>query len=107
MQSDLAIAIINNVVLLIVAGGGWLMAWSLHRVQRNQTRVEDWAKKLEADLDWRIKHEEVAADYVAELIGVTSRKAKMDIRARMEAHYDVKPQISRSVLSKRSIRRKA
>jgi hypothetical protein len=107
MQSDLAITIINNVVVLIVAGGGWLMAWRVHRAQRNQTRLEDWAKKLEADLDWRIKHEEVAAHYVAELTGVTANKAKLDIRARMKAHYDFAPQISRSVLSQRSLRRKA
>lgn len=102
MPSDLIVSIMNNVVVLIVAAGGWLMAWRLHNDKKQQTRNEAWAKKLESDLEWRIKHEQVSADYVAELAGVTADKAKRDIRNRMKAYFEVPPQITDSQLKRRS-----
>ena len=99
MPETVLIALAGNVVTLLVAIGGWLVAYLMQREAKGRKRLEDRVVRLEAEVRARIALEKAACDWLAESTARTPDAIKRDLRSRAQERSGLRPKMSDSDLT--------
>jgi hypothetical protein len=96
MDNEILRSLIGSLVTLLVAAGGWIFAYILHRDEKSQARIKARVERLEAEVKARIFLEEEACDWLAELTSRSAQSIKLDLRKRSENRLGSRPKMSRA-----------
>lgn len=96
MINEILLFLIGNAVTLLIAAGGWVFAYILHRDAKSQVRIESRVERLAAEVKARIYFEEDACDWLAELTFRSAQSVKLDLRNRSENRSGCRPKMSKS-----------
>ena len=99
MTESLMIAVLANVVTMLVATGGWGVAYWMQRDVRYLKRLEKKMVTFELEVRSRIALEKTACDWLAELTNRTHDAVKRELRNRARERSGLRPKLSESDLS--------
>ena len=99
MDKDILFFLIGHAVTLVIAVGGWIFAYILHRDAKSQARISARVERLEAEVRARIFLEEDACDWLAELTFRQNQSVKLELRKRSESRSGLRPKMSRTDLN--------
>lgn len=98
MTENILIALLGNFITLLVATGGWVFAFYMHRDAKERERLARKVRRLEDELRSRIALEKTACALLSEETGKSPEAVKRDIRNKTQEASGLRPKMSASHL---------
>lgn len=99
MSEAVLVALVGYGVTLLVAFGGWIFGYRIHRQAQRLGWLEGRIVKLESEVRARIALEKASCHWLAELTGRTPESVKRELRNRSQERSGLRPKLSNSDLS--------
>lgn len=99
MSESVVIAVAGNVVTLLVAIGGWLVTYLMHRQVRRLAQLQNRVTRLEVEVRARIALEKAACTWLAAETCRTPEAIKRDLRSRTQEYSGLRPKLAESDLT--------
>jgi hypothetical protein len=90
--------LIPSIIALFIAVGGWIVSYNINAKLNKLTRLEKSNKKLKDEVYARIRIENEACQWLADLQDRTRRSIKLELRTRTETKYNIRPNMHLSDL---------
>lgn len=94
MSENLILGLVSNLVTVVIASGGW---WLAYRLQRNDHYVERLGKRihrLEQEVRARIALEKHVCTQIAEQEKSTERSVQLRLREELQQKTGMRPKLS-------------
>lgn len=95
MINDILLYLTRNAGTLLIAAGGCVLAYILHRDAKLQDKIKSWVESLEAAVKARLSLAEDACDWLAELTSRSAQSVKLELRNRSENRSGFRPKMSK------------
>jgi hypothetical protein len=94
MSEDLILGLVSNLVTMVIASGGWWLAYRLQRNNRYVERLEKRIHRLEQEVLARIALERHVCAQIAEQEKSTERSVQLRLREELQQKTGMRPKLS-------------
>jgi hypothetical protein len=99
MTETALIALLGYLVTLLVAIGGWVFAYHIHRDAKRLDQLERKTTRLKEEVRARIALEKTACHWLGDLTARTPRSVQLELRTRNQERSGLRPKLSENDLA--------